>query len=225
MGLTNPIGQTVRLWGKDMQIIGVVKDFNFSSLHEPITPMFFKLEDQRMMNILVRIEPGQERSTIDRISKLYKEYNAGFDFNYTFLDQDYAIQYASEERISILSKYFGGIAIIISCLGIFGLAAFTAEKRSKEIGVRKALGASNSNIVRLLSVDFNQMIGLAILIALPLSYFLLKSWLDEFAYHIDLEIWYFLMAGLAALIIAWLTVGLQTFKAARANPAKSLRSE
>ncbi len=225
MGLTNPIGQTVRLWGKEMQIIGVVKDFNFSSLHEPITPMFFKLEDQRMMNILVRIEPGQERSTIDRISELYKQYNTGFDFNYTFLDQDYAIQYAAEGRVATLSKYFGGIAIIISCLGIFGLAAFTAERRSKEIGVRKALGASNSTIVRLLSVDFNQMIVLAILIALPLSYFLLKSWLDEFAYHIDLEIWYFLLAGLAALIIAWLTVGLQTFKAARANPVKSLRSE
>ncbi|KOF01491.1 transporter permease [Roseivirga seohaensis subsp. aquiponti] len=225
MGMTDPIGKSITLWGDEVQIIGVAKNFNFNSLHQPITPMFFKLENENLLNILVRIQPGQEKATIGRVEALYKEYNTDFDFNYTFLDQEYAVQYAAEERVAVLSKYFGGIAIIISCLGIFGLAAFTAEKRSKEIGVRKALGASNSNIVRLLSVDFNQMIGLAILIALPLSYFLLKSWLDEFAYHIDLEIWYFLMAGLAALIIAWLTVGLQTFKAAKANPVKSLRSE
>ncbi len=225
IGMTDPVGKMVNLWGQDMQIIGVVKDFHFQSLHETVTPMFFKLDPSFLTNIVVRIEAGQERTVVDRIESVYKEYNPDFDFNFTFLDQDYAQQYASERRISTLSRCFGGIAIIISCLGLFGLAAFTAERKSKEIGVRKALGASSVSIVRLLSNEFNKMVGLAVLIALPLSYYLISGWLEGFAYQIDLKVWYFLGAGAAALFIAWLTVGLQTFKAAKINPSQSLRSE
>uniref|UniRef100_UPI00404799A3 ABC transporter permease n=1 Tax=Roseivirga sp. TaxID=1964215 RepID=UPI00404799A3 len=225
IGYQDPIGKTINLWGNDMQIIGVVKDFNFASLHEIITPMFFKLDDKFLTNILVRIEPGQERAAIERIESIYKEYNPDFEFNYSFLDQDYAQQYAAEGRISILSKYFGGIAIIISCLGLFGLAAFTAERRFKEIGIRKALGASSLSIIRLLSSDFNKMIAVAIVIAIPISYYFMLTWLEGFAYKIDLKAWYFISAGLVALFIAWFTVAMQTYKAAKINPSQSLRSE
>jgi ABC-type antimicrobial peptide transport system permease subunit len=171
------------------------------------------------------MEAGQTTATLARVEELYKSYNADFNFDFKFLDQEYNKLYASEMKVSMLSRYFGGIAIIISCLGLFGLAAFTAERRFKEIGVRKALGASSISIIRLLSMDFNKMIGLAILIALPISYYFISTWLEAFAYKIDLKIWYFLGSGGLALLIAWLTVAIQTFKAARINPAQSLRSE
>jgi ABC-type antimicrobial peptide transport system permease subunit len=225
MGLEDPVGKTVKLWGNDVQIIGVVKDFHAQSLHEEISPLFIRLNASFLTDMVVRIAAGQERETLDRLTAFYTSYNEGFTFDYRFLDQDYAAQYVAEQRVSVLSRFFAGAAIIISCLGLFGLAAFTAERRSKEIGIRKALGATTAGIVQLLSGEFNRMVSLAILLAMPVSYYLIKSWLDGFAYKIDLNIWYFAGAGLAALLIAWLTVGLQTLKAARVNPSNSLRSE
>lgn len=225
MGLEDPVGKTVSLWGNYVQIIGVVKDFHAQSLHEEISPLFIRLNADFLTDMVVRIAAGQERETLDRLTAFYTSYNEGFTFDYRFLDQDYATQYVAEQRVSVLSRFFAGAAIIISCLGLFGLAAFTAERRSKEIGIRKALGATTAGIVQLLSGEFNRMVGLAILLAMPVSYYLIKSWLDGFAYKIDLNIWYFAGAGLAALLIAWLTVGLQTLKAARVNPSQSLRSE
>jgi len=127
--------------------------------------------------------------------------------------------------VASLSKYFAGIAIIISCLGLFGLAAFTAERRIKEIGIRKALGSTSRSIVFLLSKDFTSLVIISIVIALPVSYYLVDTWLQRFAFRIDLEIWYFVMAGFAALIIAWLAVGGQAIKAAGANPATCLKDE
>src|SRR5690606_16639227 len=138
---------------------------------------------------------------------------------------NYQAQYVSERRISVFSSYFAGLAIIISCLGLFGLAAFTAERRSKEIGIRKILGSSEFRIVYLLSSDFTKMVIIAIALALPLSYFTSAKWLESFAYRIDLEWWYFLGAGFIALLVAWFTVGLQTVKAARVNPVKCLQDE
>lgn len=225
MNLEDPVGKTVKLWGNDVQIIGVVKDFHSQSLHEEISPLFIRMDEEFLTDMVVRIAAGQEREVLDRLTSFYTSYNEGFTFDYRFLDQDYASQYVAEQRVSVLSRFFAGAAIIISCLGLFGLAAFTAERKSKEIGIRKALGATTSSIVRLLSGEFNRMVGLAILLAMPVSYYLIKGWLDGFAYKIDLNIWYFAGAGLAALFIAWLTVGLQTLKAARINPSKSLRSE
>lgn len=225
MALEDPVGKTVKLWGNDVQIIGVVKDFHAQSLHEEIAPLFIRLDEEFLTDMVVRIAAGQERQVLDKLTDFYTGYNEGFTFDYRFLDQDYSAQYAAEQRVSVLSRFFAGAAIIISCLGLFGLAAFTAERKSKEIGIRKALGATTSSIVRLLSGDFNRMVGLAILMAMPVSYYLIKGWLDGFAYKIDLNIWYFAGAGLAALFIAWLTVGLQTLKAARINPSKSLRNE
>jgi ABC-type antimicrobial peptide transport system permease subunit len=141
------------------------------------------------------------------------------------MDTDYQALYAAEQRVGILSRYFAIIAILISCLGLFGLAAFTAERRIKEIGIRKILGATDVRIVGLLSADFTKMVLVAIVIALPISYFIGLKWLESFAYRIDLEWWYFISAGLAALLIAWFTVGVQTFRAARINPTECLRSE
>ena len=225
MGLENPLESTIKFWGNDARIVGVMKDFHFTSLHKAIEPVILRVDDSFLQNIVVRVVAGQEANALERLEAFYKQYNPGYIFDYRFLDQDYQKQYAAEQRISVLSRYFAGAAVIISCLGLFGLAAFTAERKTKEIGVRKALGASTTHIVRLLSGDFNRMVGLAILIALPLSYYLIQSWLDGFAYHIELSWLYFAGAGVLALFIAWLTVSIQTFKAAKTSPVKSLRSE
>ncbi|MEM6840832.1 MAG: ABC transporter permease [Bacteroidota bacterium] len=225
MGISEPIGAIVNLWGEDRQIIGVVKDFHFESLHEEVKPIFIKLDFSFMMSIVARIEGGKERETLAQLQDFYQDFNPGYSFDYQFVDADYQTLYVAEQRVSTLSKYFAGLAILISCLGLFGLAAFTAERRLKEIGIRKILGSSDFGIVRLLSADFTKMVLVAIVIALPLSYFIAQQWLEGFAFSIDLQWWYFAGAGLVALLIAWFTVGLQTVKAARINPADCLRDE
>ena len=160
-----------------------------------------------------------------RKREYYKEFNPKESFEYTFMDEDYQSLYESEMRVGDLSKYFSGMAIIISCLGLFGLAAFTAERRRKEIGIRKVLGSSEFGIIYLLSSDFTKMVLVAIVIALPASYFITKNWLKGFAYRIDLDPWYFVVAGLITLTIAWLTVSIHAIKAATVNPADSLKDE
>jgi ABC-type antimicrobial peptide transport system permease subunit len=225
MGMKDPVGKKIKLWGQDKEIIGVAKDFNFESLHEPVKPLFFFLVPKNAGHIMVKIERGKEQETIARLERFYKEFNPGFPFEYRFLDQDYQQLYIAEQRVATLSKYFAGLAILISCLGLFGLAAFTAERRIKEIGIRKIMGSSNAGIVFLLSGEFTKMVVAAIVIALPVSYFMAATWLEGFAFRIDLQWWFFAGAGMLALVIAWLTVGLQTFRAARINPAECLRTE
>jgi putative ABC transport system permease protein len=225
MGISDPLGKTVNLWGETRTIIGVAKDFHFESLHETVKPLFFIVDPSRTLKIMAKIEAGKEKETIERLEKLYAKFNPGYTFAYQFLDQDYQAQYSSEKRIAVLSKYFAGLAILISCLGLFGLAAFTAERRIKEIGIRKILGSSEFGIVYLLSSDFTKIVIAAIVIALPISYFITTQWLGNFAFKIELQWWYFIGAGFLALMIAWLTVGSQALKAAKADPVKSLRSE
>ncbi|MDA0195633.1 MAG: hypothetical protein O2887_11670 [Bacteroidetes bacterium] len=226
MGLKEPIGQKIKLWDEnDLEIIGVVKDFHFQSLHTEVKPLFFWLRPENSWNIMMKIKAGQEKETLAQLKDHYESYNAGFTFDYQFLDDEYQKLYTSEQRVSTLSKCFGGIAILISCLGLFGLAAFTAERRTKEIGIRKTLGSSSLNIIYLLSSDFTKMVAVSVSIAIPLSYYLLDSWLEDFAYRIELEWWFFLAAGLGSLIIALLTVGYQAVKAANINPASCLRDE
>lgn len=223
MNLEDPVGQSVNVFGQNRQILGVVKDFNFRSFHEAIGPAFFILKPSDTWVIMAKIQAGQESETIKQLQTLYSEVNPGFNFDYKFLSDDYAKQYAAEQRIATLSRAFAVVAILISCLGLFGLAAFTAERRLKEIGIRKILGSSNTNIVRLLSGDFTKMVLIAICIALPISYFVAIDWLQGFAYSVTLQWWFFALAGSAALLIAWLTVGFQTIKAAAINPAQCLR--
>ncbi len=225
MGLNEPVGKKIVLWEKYHQIVGVAKDFHFESLHEPVKPLFFILQPQNTYTFMVKISAGKEKAAIGDLRKLYRGFNPGYAFEYKFLDQDFQAQYAAEQIVAALSQYFAGLAILISCLGLFALAAFTAERRRKEIGIRKVLGSSEWEIIRLLSGDFTRIVLTAIVIALPISYVLTKSWLDNFAFSIDLEWWYFAAAGLIALLVAWLTVGVQALKAARANPVNSLKEE
>ena len=224
MGLNDPVGKTITLWGEEKRIIGVVKNFHFESLYKNVNPLFFQLSPAAS-SLLVKVKEGSEQKTIAQLVEYYQEYNEGIPFEYQFLDETYQKMYTAEQRVSLLSKHFAAIAILISCLGLFGLAAFTAERRLKEIGIRKALGASAASIVGLLTSDFTKMVLIAIGIALPISYFLAQRWLEDFAFHIDLQWWYFAGAGLLALLIAWITVGLQTVKAARVNPVECLRDE
>jgi predicted permease len=227
MGFENAIGKQVKGLGS-LEIIGVVKDFHLESLHEQVKPQLFVLHRRYFAPpslIMARIEAGREKETLERLNAFYKVYNPGFPLDYTFLDDDYQALYTSEQRVSTLSRYFAGLAILISCLGLFGLAAFTAQRRIKEIGIRKILGSSDFGIVRLLSRDFTKTVFIAIMIALPLSYFIAGKWLAGFAYRIDLEWWFFAGSGFLALLIALITVALQTVSASRVNPTECLKHE
>ena len=226
MNLDEPLGKTIKLWGQyELEIIGVVKDFHFQSFHDVVNPLFFRLSPRNTWTIMIRLEAGREKETLDALSKFYADFNPGFTFEYQFQDQEYAKLYAAEQRVASLSFYFATMAILISCLGLFGLATFTAERRTKEIGIRKVMGSSSTNIVLLLSGDFTKMVLLSIVVALPVSYWLLNMWLQRFAFHIDLGYWYFVLAGLIALITAWLTVASQAIKAANLNPVSCLRDQ
>jgi ABC-type antimicrobial peptide transport system permease subunit len=225
MGLTNPVGMVLDFNGDPYTIIGVVKDFNFESFHEPIKPLYIRMDPRPAGNIMVKIEAGKEPETIERINQFHKSFNPGFPFEYRFLDDDYQNQYTAERRVARLSRYFAGLAIIISCLGLFGLAAFTAERRVKEIGIRKVLGSGDARIVLLLSEEFMKIMLIALATAIPLSWFMTSSWLEGFQYRIELRWWYFAISGVAALAIAWLAVSYQTIRAARVNPVECLKIE
>lgn len=225
IGLKKPIGKTVTIWGDKKQIIGIVKNFHFQSLYENIKPCFFDLSmNQRVSKIIVRIQAGNGKKVIDRLSKFYKTYT-GEALDYKFLDNDYQDLYISEQRVAVLSKYFAGLAIIISCLGLFGLAAFTAQKRQREIGIRKVIGASVKNIITMLSKEFLALIGLALLIACPTAWWVTNQWLERFAYRIQISPLVFIATALSVVLITLLTISFQSFKAASANPVKSLRAE
>ena len=171
------------------------------------------------------MKPGSEKETIARLQQLYKEANPGLPFEYKFLDDEYKNLYAAEQRVAQLSWYFAALAIIISCLGLFGLAAFTAQKRRKEIGIRKVIGATGVRVAMLLSNDFVRLVTVAILIAFPAGWWAINKWLEDFVYKVDVGLWVFVLAGTVALLIAVVTVSFQAFRAAFANPAKSLRTE
>jgi ABC-type antimicrobial peptide transport system permease subunit len=225
MQLKNPIGQTVQLWGKPHQIVGVAKDFHIKSLREAVEPAFIRLASDRVTEMLVQLEAGKERETLASMKQFYNTFNPGYAFDYSFLDDDFQKQYIAENRVSALSRYFAGLAILLSCLGLFGLATFTAEQRTKEIGVRKVLGASVGSVVALLSKDFLKLVLLAIVIASPVAYYFMDQWLSDFAYRVELKGWVFVAAASAAVILAFLTIGFQSLRAALMDPVDSLRSE
>ncbi|MBE9599657.1 ABC transporter permease [Pedobacter sp. MC2016-24] len=225
MQLKDPVGKLFKLWGKDYQIIGVVKDFNFESLHKSVSPMFMLYAPKTTNRIMVSMDAGKEKEVIQSLQRLNSTYNPGYSFDYKFLDQDFQAQYLAETRVALLSRYFAILAVVISCLGLFGLATFTAERRLKEIGIRKVLGASAWNVVYTLSRDFTRPVITAIVIALPISYLLARYWLNTFAYRIELQFWYFLVAGLLALFISLLTVFMQALKAAHVNPVQCLKTD
>lgn len=225
MGLKDPIGKTVSIWGTDMEIIGVAENFHFRSLHEDVKPLFFRLRPNDADKVLIKLKPEMVAETIGELQSFYETFNPGFSFDFKFLDADYQALYSAEQRVAALSKYFAGLAIIISCLGLFGLAAFTAERRRKEISIRKVLGQTTAQVTIMLSSEFAKLVLISILIALPVAYLLTNTWLSGFAYRIPLQVWYFLGAGLVALFVAMLTVGSQALKAANNNPVDGLREE
>jgi putative ABC transport system permease protein len=226
IGLKDPVGKTIRWFGHDVHIIGVVKDFHFESLHQPVVPLYIALDYGEVWDrVMVRLSSTGQKETIARIEDAYEKYNPGFPFEFSFLDDAYQKQYAAEKRVSVLSRYFAGLAIVISCLGLFGLAAFTAQRRQKEIGIRKIIGASVSNIFLMLSKDFLLLVLIAILVAFPLSWWAMNNWLQGFAYRINISASIFIVAGTSIILITLLTISYQAIKAAVANPVKSLRSE
>jgi predicted permease len=225
MGLKNPVGTRIKMWGQDMNIIGVVKDFHISSLHEPISPMVFIYRPSNTSMIMAKMAAGKERETLAGIEDLYRKFNPGYVFDYKFLDDQYQEQYVSEQRVAVLSRYFASLAILISCLGLFGLAAFNAEMRTKEIGIRKVLGASVANVIILLSKDFFKLVIIAVAIAFPLGWWAMNKWLNNFAYKISIGASVFVAAFVAIVVITLISVSSQAIKAAIGNPVKSLRTE
>jgi ABC-type antimicrobial peptide transport system permease subunit len=224
IGFEIPVGQIVNLWGDDKEVIGVIKDFNFESLKENVKPAFLKYDPGFAEKIMVRIRAQNQEETIAGIDEIFLKQTAQ-PMDYSFMDEDYQSLYASEQRVSKLAKYFGVMAIFLSCLGLFGLAAFTAEKRKKEIGVRKVMGASTVSILTLVSKDFVQLILISIIIAVPLAWYFADNWLKSYAYQTNLSWWIFAGSGVILMLIALMTVGFQAYKAANSNPVESLKSE
>lgn len=226
MGYKDPLGKTVSWGNRKGTIIGVLKDFHFNSIHTPIEPLIMRLDENwGWGTILIRFSADKTKEVLASLEKLNRDINPKTPFTYRFSDLEYANLYKSEQVISKLSNIFAFLAIVISCLGLFGLATFTAAQRTKEIGVRKVLGASVSNIVAMLSTHFLKPVTLAMLIAFPAAWYVMNSWLDGFAYKIDIEWWMFGIAGLATIVIALLTVSYQSIRASLSNPVKSLRTE
>lgn len=222
----NPIGKPLTFWGKKGTIVGVLKDFHFSSLHDPIKPLVIRLsETANFGSILVRTEAGKTKQALSALEKICKQLNPKFPFTFYFADEEYQKLYKSEQVVSKLSDGFAFLAIFISCLGLLGLAMFTAEQRTKEIGVRKVLGASIASLFFLLSKEFIVLVIVAMSIAAPLAWLAMNSWLNAFAYKTPVGWWIFALAGLMAIIIALITVSFQAIKTALANPVTSLRTE
>jgi putative ABC transport system permease protein len=226
MGLdaSTAVGKPLTLWGNKGTIIGVVKDFNFKPVQQSIEPLVMPFNKIGGYAV-VRTLPGKTSATIQALSTISKELNPAYPFKFDFLDQDLAKLYKGEQQMGSIFNLFAALGIFISCLGLYGLSAFMAEQRTKEIGVRKVLGASVLNLIYLLSSGITRLILIAIVIAIPLSWYAVNSWLSGFAYHINVSWLVFFIASLAALGIAWLTVSYESVKAAIVNPIKSLRTE
>jgi ABC-type antimicrobial peptide transport system permease subunit len=224
MGLKDPLGKVVKFWDEKREIIGIAADFNFESLYQPVKPAFFRCYPVTNL-IVARVKTGAEQQTIAAIRKAYMQFIPGMSFEYKYLDEEYQKLYSSEIRIGILSRYFAGLAILISCLGLFGLAAFTAHRRQKELGIRKVIGATVAQLVYLVSKEFLLLVAMAMAIAFPLAWLGMNEWLNEFAYRTSITADIFWITGATAIIITLFTISYQSISAALANPVKSLRSE
>ena len=224
-GYKDPIGQPLSVFGKRGKIIGMVKDFHFHSMHTQIGPMIFRSGEHEQGLILIRTQPGKSREAVASIENLCKELNPVFPPSWNFVDEQYQKLYQNEQIINKLSDAFAFLAIFISCLGLLGLAMFTAEQRIKEIGIRKVLGASVRSLFALLSQEFVVLVTIALLIATPITWYVMDKWLHSFQYYAPLSWWVFTVAGILTILIALATVSFQAIKAALVNPVKNLRSE
>lgn len=220
------VGKKLKTSGlDDGQVVGVMADFHQHGLQEKIKPLLTFMAPYAYGYLALRLGQGNLTASVAEAEKFWKARFPGYAFNYFFLDEDFNLQYQSEQRISTIFSVFAVLAILIACLGLFGLAAFTAEKRTKEIGIRKVLGASISGIVGMLSGEFLKLVLIALVIATPIAWYCMHQWLEDFAYRTELSWWIFGAAGLAAILIAFGTVSFQAIKAALMNPVKSLKAE
>lgn len=225
MNLKNPVGETVTWDGKNYKVIGVTENLLMGSVYKPIEPMMMVFDPSWFAFMVVRLPKGDVSDNLKKIEAVFKKYNPEYPFSFSFADVEFQQKFSAINMIRKISNVFATLAILISCLGLFGLAAFTAEQRTKEIGIRKVMGASVSNVTILLSKDFAKLVLIAFVIAGPLSWWLMDRWLQAFPYRITIQWWVIAFAGAAALVFAIVTVSSQAVKAATANPALSLRNE
>jgi putative ABC transport system permease protein len=230
LGFTDPVGKVIYTSpggnnGKfqPMTIIGVIKDFNFNSLRENIDPVVMQLRDDTG-DLSIKVKAASLSALLPQIEREWKQLSQA-PFQYSFMDQDFNAIYRTEQRTGTIAMLLTSLAVVIACLGLFGLAAYAAEQRAKEIGIRKVLGASISNIAGMLSKDFIKLVFIAIIISSPIAWYIMNKWLQDFAYRVNFEWWLLAIAGGAAILIAFATISFQSIKAAIANPVDSLRSE
>jgi putative ABC transport system permease protein len=228
MGFKNPVGEIITQPYNNitLQVVGVVKDYISGSPYETIAPTVIQGPGAWFNTMHIKFNPAH--STADNLAgaeQVFKKYNPAYPFNYQFVDQEYAREFDHEQRTQTMAALFSALAIFISCLGLFGLSAYVAESRVKEIGVRKVLGASAFHIAQLLSVDFVKLVIVAIIIATPVTWYVMNQWLQDYAYRINIGWSVFVIAGLSAITIALITVSFQSVKAAIVNPVKNLRTE
>jgi putative ABC transport system permease protein len=227
MGIKNPVGQIMKWNGNgNYRILAVIKDLVMQSPYEPVKQTIFYMNYHRNSVANIKIKPEVSASTaLAKIETVFKKYDPDNPFEYRFADQEYATKFGNEQRISKLAGFFAALAILISCLGLFGLASFVAEQRTKEIGIRKVLGATVLNVWSLLSKDFMVLVLVSLLISSPLAYYFMHNWLQNYTYHVEISWWIFAGAGMVAIAITLFTVSFQSVKAAVANPVKSLRTQ
>lgn len=224
MGLEDPVGKVVDIRG-EREVIGILKDFHYESLHEAIEPMFLIYEPGDATTIAIKLGAGKELETLEALEDVYNKFNPGLPFQFSFHDEAYKRLYESEQKVATLSSWFASIAILISCLGLLGMTAFSTQRRIKEIGIRKVLGASRVRIVSLLGRNMIGTLVLAISIAIPVAYILLGQWLENFSYRIDLSGWFFVAGASIIVLISCITVSYQTWKAASVNPVECIKDE
>jgi len=226
MGLKKPVGDNLKYYGNLFKIIGVINDIIVDSPYGQVKPCVFFLNKGPGSTVLLKINPKVSASqALESIGKVFKQFNPEQPFSYSFVDLEYAKKFGNEQRIGKLAAFFAGLAILISCLGLFGMASFMAEQRIKEIGVRKVLGASVFNLWGLLSTDFLGLVAISLLVASPVAWYLMNNWLQNFDYRSTISGWIFVITGLGTIAITLLTVSFQSVKAALANPIKSLKTE
>jgi putative ABC transport system permease protein len=225
-GYTDPIGKSFTQWGRKGKIIGIMKDFHFRSLHIAIEPIVFRLEERPSTNwALLRTEPGKTKKAVANLANIYKDLSPEFPMTYSFFDQEYQKLYGSERIVETLSNVFAAMAILISCLGLLGLAIFTAEQRTREIGIRKILGASLTSLFGLLSKEIILLIIVSFVIASPLAWYFMDNWLQGYAYRVGISWWMFLVAIGLTLLVAIITISFQTIRTLLTNPVKTLKAD
>ena len=223
MGIQNPVGKLIN---GSVKIVGVFKDFIIQSPYANVDPMIVLATKNWAYNMVIRLNPANDMSkNLQKAAQVFKKYNPAYPFNYQFVDKEYQQKFSDQQQTGTLAFAFAGLTIFISCLGLFGLASYMAENRSKEIGIRKVLGASVAGIAQMLTREFVTLVIIAIVIACPIAWWAMSKWLRDFAYRIDIGWLTFAAAGLVAIIIAVLTVSMQSVKAAMANPVKSIKME